>query len=199
MDIKYGCFISYAHGDHALIKRFMHDIVEALHSYLEPHLDVENELFVDTEQLKGGDDIGRRVAQALWHSVCMLAIYTPRYESHEFTRREFAAMEAFERLRGQWVNLPSRLVIPVVMTEHPFGLPPQITDRFYLNFSGFTLATPELKSNPEFIPQILKLVDHISTEYHLLRSVAVPAGFDPKLIALPDVVYPWREAPGHHT
>lgn len=197
MDMKYGCFISYAHGEHALMKRFMREMVEALHSYLEPHLDVENELFVDTEQLAGGDDIGRRVALALWHSVCMLAVYTPRYEFHEFTRREFAAMETFERLRAQWVKLPSRLIIPVVLTDHPLGLPPQITERFYLNFSGYTLATSELKSNPEFIPQIQKLVERISLQYHLLRLATVPADFDEKLIVLPDVIPPWRDGPGH--
>ena len=199
MKIEFGCFFSYAHGDHALITRFTAELVEALHSYLEPHLDVENELFVDREQLGGGDDIERRVALALWHSVCMLAVYSPRYEAHPFTRREFAAMEAFERLRAQWVRLPNRLIIPVIMTQHPLGLPPQITERgFYLDFSGYTLATPDMKSNPEFVPQIKTLVERIALHYHLLRSVVVPADFDEKLIALPEVIHPWRDGPDHH-
>ena len=199
MRIDYACFVSYAHGDHALMKQFKLELVEALHSYLEPHLDVENELFVDTEQLAGGDDIERNVALALWHSVCMLPIYTPRYELHKFTRREFAAMEAFERLRAQWVRLPSRLIIPVIMMRHPQGLPRQVTERgFYLDFSGYTLATPSLKSNPEFLPQIQRLVERIALQYHLLRTVNVPDSFDEKLIALPEVIPPWREGPDLH-
>ena len=52
MKIRYGCFFSYAHGQHAFMSKFKNDLVEALQCYLEPHFDTEKELFVDSEQLK---------------------------------------------------------------------------------------------------------------------------------------------------
>jgi hypothetical protein len=48
MAIRYGCFFSYAHGKHALMQRFKTTLAEALHCYLEPYFDTEDELFVDT-------------------------------------------------------------------------------------------------------------------------------------------------------
>ena len=68
MNFRYGCFLSYAHGSHALMSRFNHDFADTLRAYLEPHFDDEVELFVDTDQLRGGDDIDRKLAGALWHS-----------------------------------------------------------------------------------------------------------------------------------
>lgn len=195
MKIKYACFFSYAHGQHALMKQFKQDLVETLHSYLEPYFNDENELFVDTEQLAGGDHVEQRVMQALWESVCMLLIYTPRYEAREFTRREFAAMEMIEAMRAQHVALPSRLIIPVIQTQHPVSLPRQVTERgFYLDFSGYTLATPSLKSNPEFVPQVQRLAKRIAEQHATLRKADIPP-FDCNQIALPAVTQPWRDMP----
>ena len=52
-------------------------------------------------------------------SAGMILIYTPKYESHPFTRREHAAMQLIEDERRQWYCLPSHLIIPVIMTRHP--------------------------------------------------------------------------------
>ncbi len=150
MTIRYGCFFSYAHGQHAYMSKFKNDLVDALKCYLEPHLDNEDELFVDSEQLGGGDDLDRRIANALCESVCMIVIYTPKYEAHGYTRREFAAMQLLERERSAWYRMPSHLIIPVIMTRHPLDLPRQITEPgLYVDFSRYTLATSDLKTNPD--------------------------------------------------
>jgi hypothetical protein len=49
MTIRYGCFFSYAHGQHAYMSKFKNDLADALRCYLEPHFDRESELFIDTE------------------------------------------------------------------------------------------------------------------------------------------------------
>src|SRR5690349_21606894 len=86
MAIRYGCFFSYAHGRHELMQRFKTTLADALRCYLEPHFDNEDELFVDTDQLGGGDDIDRKIARAMCESACMVLIYTPKYEAHAYTR-----------------------------------------------------------------------------------------------------------------
>jgi hypothetical protein len=193
MAIRYGCFFSYAHGRHELMQRFKATLADALRCYLEPYFDNEDELFVDTEQLGGGDDLDRKIARAMCESVCMILIYTPKYEAHAYTRREYAAMRALEAERSKWYALPSHLIIPVIMTQHPDRLPAQITDTsFYVDFSRFTMATGDLKSNPDFLPDIDKMVRRIVLHYQCLRKT-MPPGHDCNQFVLPDVPPPWRE------
>ncbi|GGB84472.1 toll/interleukin-1 receptor domain-containing protein [Pseudoduganella buxea] len=198
MTIRYGCFFSYAHGQHAYMSKFRNDLIDALRCYLEPHFDTERELFVDSEQLGGGDDLDRKIARALCESVCMIVIYTPKYEAHAYTRREFAAMQLIEAERRQWYDLPSHLTIPVIMTRHPLSLPPQITDPgMYVDFSRYTLATGDLKTNPDFLPDIDKMVQRIVAHYHCLKY-AIPAGHDCGAFQLPPLPPEWRAAPPPH-
>jgi hypothetical protein len=195
MAIRYGCFFSYAHGRHELMQRFKATLADALRCYLEPYFDNEDELFVDTEQLGGGDDLDRKIAQAMCESVCMVLIYTPKYEAHAYTRREYAAMRLVEAERGTWYTLPSGLIIPVIMTQHPDRLPPQVSEStFYVDFSRFTMATADLKSNPDFLPDIDKMVRRIVTHYHYQKKT-MPPDHDCNHFVLPAVPSPWRDLP----
>jgi hypothetical protein len=121
---------------------------DALRCYLEPYFDNEDELFVDTEQLGGGDDLDRKIARAMCESVCMILIYTPKYEAHAYTRREYAAMRLLEAERGS-----GTLAQP---PDHPGDhdpasrpLPPQISEssvlrRFFALHDGD--RRPEIES-----------------------------------------------------
>jgi hypothetical protein len=40
-------------------------------------------------------------------SVCMILIYTPKYEAHAYTRREYAAMRALEAERSSGMRCPA--------------------------------------------------------------------------------------------
>lgn len=195
MTIRYGCFFSYAHGRHDLMKRFKTALADALRCYLEPYFDNEDELFVDTEQLGGGDDLDLKIARAMCESVCMIMIYTPKYEAHAYTRREHAAMRLLEAERSKWYPLPSHLIIPVIMTRHPESLPRQISEStFYVDFSHYTMATGDLKSNPEFLPDIDKMVKRIAL-HHAYQKKFTPRDHDCNQFVLPAVPPPWRDMP----
>jgi hypothetical protein len=194
MTIRYGCFFSYAHGQHEYMSRFKNDLVDALTCYLEPHFDNEKELFVDSEQLGGGDDLERRLALALCQSVCMIVIYTPKYEAHAYTRREFAAMQLIEAERRSWYDLPSHLIIPVIMTRHPVCLPAQISEPgMYVDFSRYTLASGNMKTDPVMLPEIKKIVDRITLHYHYLKF-CTPPDHDCSAFVLPPLPSEWRTA-----
>lgn len=198
MTIRYVCFFSYAHGQHAYMSKFKNDLADALRCYLEPHFDRESELFIDTEQLGGGDDLDRRIATAMCESVSMIVIYTPKYAAHAYTRREFAAMQQIESERALWYPLPSHLIIPVIMTRHPVCLPPQITDPgMYVDFSRYTLASGDLKTNPDFLPDIEKIVQRIAAHYHYLKN-SIPPGHDCSRFVLPPIPAEWRASPAPH-
>lgn len=195
MAIRYGCFFSYAHGRHSLMQRFKASLADALRSYLEPYFDNEDELFIDTEQLGGGDDLDRKIARAMCESVCMILIYTPKYEAHAYTRREYAAMRLLEEERGQWYPFPGHLIIPVIMTRHPESLPPQVSEsRFYVDFSHYTMATADLKSNPDFLPDIDKMVKRIAAHYAYQKK-HTPLDHDCNQFVLPAVPPEWRDVP----
>lgn len=195
MAIRYGCFFSYAQGKYDLMTRFKTSLADALRCYLEPHFDREDELFVDHEQLGGGDDIDRKIARAMCESVAMIMIYTPKYEAHAYTRREYAAMQKLEEERLRHYDLPGHLIIPVVMTRHPDGLPAQITESgMYVDFSRFTMATPDLKANLDFLPDIAKIVDRIVQHYQILKKCTL-SGHDCNQFVLPAVPPEWRDPP----
>lgn len=192
MTLRYGCFFSYAHGRHALMNKFKTALADAIRCYLEPYFDNEDELFIDTEQLGGGDDIDAKIARAMCESVTMILIYTPKYEAHGYTRREYAAMQLLEAERSTWYPMPSHLIIPVIMTMHPATLPPQITNSsLYVDFSHFTMATADLKSNPDYLPDIHKIVSRIATHYQY-QKMYMPASHDCNQFVLPDVPPEWR-------
>jgi hypothetical protein len=91
--------------------------------------------------------------------------------------------------------LPSHLIIPVVMTQHPDKLPPQVTSAsLYVDFSHFTMATGDLKSNPDFLPDIDKMVKRIATHYQY-QKMYMPPGHDCNQFRLPEVPPLWREIP----
>jgi hypothetical protein len=57
------------------------------------------------------------------------------------------------------------------MTRIPTALPPQISESsFYVDFSRFTMATADLKSNPDFLPDIDKMVKRIVTHYQYQKK-----------------------------
>lgn len=193
MAIRYGCFFSYAHGRHDLMKTFKTALADAMRCYLEPYFDNEEELFVDHEQLGGGDDIDQKIARAMCESAAMIMIYTPKYEAHPYTRREFAAMQLIEAERSEWYKMPSHLIIPVIMTRHPDQLPPQINKPgLYVDFSHFTMATADLKSNLDFLPDIQKIVERVVQHYQCQKK-HTPASHDCNQFVLPDVPPEWRE------
>jgi len=195
MAIRYGCFFSYAHGRFELMNKFKAALSDAIRCYLEPHFDNEDELFIDTEQLGGGDDLDRKIARAMCESVAMILIYTPKYEAHGYTRREYLGMQMLEQERAQWYPMPSHLIIPVIMTMHPGKLPPQITSSgLYVDFSHFTMATRDLKSNPDFVPDIKKIVERIVVHYQCQKR-HTPVGHDCNQFVLPDVPPEWRDLP----
>ncbi|MDB5918575.1 MAG: domain containing protein [Massilia sp.] len=195
MAIRYGCFFSYAHGRHDLMTKFKTSLADALRCYLEPYFDHEDELFVDHEQLGGGDDIDNKIARAMCESVAMIMIYTPKYEAHPYTRREYAAMQLIEAERSAWYPMPSHLIIPVIMTHHPAHLPPQITNTsMYVDFSRYTMATTDLKSNADFIPDIQKIAARIAQHYECQKN-HTPASHNCNHFVLPAVPPEWRDKP----
>lgn len=99
MAFRYACFISYCHGQYDLVKGFIDQLKTALKAELDALMN--EELYIDEERLLPGYHYNEELAKAICESVCMVVVYMPKYESHEYCMREFEAMELLERKRDQ--------------------------------------------------------------------------------------------------
>jgi hypothetical protein len=194
---KYACFVSYCHGQYDLVKSFIDQLKAALKSELEPLLD--EELFIDEERLKPGFLYNDELAKAICQSVCMVVVYSPRYERHEYCVREYEAMAKLEETRLTMLRPEARgrgLIIPVILRGGD-DIPPRIKQgRHYADFSRFTLATPRLASNPDYVEEIRKIAQVIYESSNAFRAAGADPCHDCLTFALPAAadVTAWRPA-----
>jgi hypothetical protein len=198
MAFKYSCFISYCHGQYELTKGFIEQLKQALKAELEPLLD--EEVYIDEERLKPGYRYNEALAKAICQSICMIVVYSPRYERHEYCGREFAGMEILEQTRRQMLGqvVPaSGFIIPVIFRGEA-DLPPRITQgRHYADFSQFTLATANISRNPQYVTEIRKIAQVIYERYQAFEAAAADACAPCATFLLPNAsaVPPWRDRP----
>ena len=199
MAFRYACFISYCHGQQDLMKGFIDQLKRGLKAELEPLLD--EEVYIDEERLKPGYNYNEALATAICESVCMVVVYSPRYERHDYCRREFAGMENLEQTRKQMLDrrsTPGGSIIPVIFRGKVDDLPPQITaSRHYADFSQFSLATTDMSRHPEYAAEIRKIAEAIYEYYQAFEDARTNPCTVCAAFKLPpaDAAPPWRAGP----
>ena len=192
---KYACFVSYCHGQYELMNTFIDQLKAALDAYLDPLLD--EQVFIDRERLLPGYKYNETLAQAICQSVCMVVVYSPKYERHEYCVREYEAMAALEESRRLLLGPAGRgrgFIIPVILRGND-NVPQRIRDHVnYSDFSKFTLATPRLASNPDYVGEIQRIAQVIYEQYRVFSNVGANPYADCDKFALPPAadVAPWR-------
>jgi hypothetical protein len=96
---NYSSFISYRHGQSDIKQRLIQEFHRALSGELE--LLRNEETFVDTERLKGGDFYNEALSRAMYESATLILIYQPNYFDlqYPYCAREYLAMRALEAER----------------------------------------------------------------------------------------------------
>jgi hypothetical protein len=192
---KYACFVSYCHGQYALVKGFIDQFKTALKAELEPFLD--EEVFIDEDRLKPGFKYDEALAQAICQSACMIVVYSPRYERSEYCVREYEAMSRLEEIRRSLLGKADDgrgFIIPVILRGGD-DVPARISQhRHYSDFSRFTLATPNLITNPEYVEEIRKIAQVIYGHYTAFRDAGATPCENCAAFSLPDRadVSAWR-------
>jgi|LGVF01.1.fsa_nt_gb hypothetical protein len=198
MSFRYACFISYCHGQSELTKTFIEQLKDALKNYLDPYLD--EEVYIDKERLQPGFLYNEALAKAICESICMIVVYSPKYEQHSYCLREYQAMEHIEKKRMQLLGeraISERgMIIPIIFRGKIEDLPPKIKKCIhYADFSKFTLATLDLSSNPDYTEQIEKIAKYIYKYFEFFREIDVDVCGDCNSFRLPyeEEIQPWRE------
>ncbi len=172
MPFQYSCFISYAHGQEQLIRRFIEELEKALKSSLEPYLD--QKVYIDEDRHKPGDRFNPKIARALCQSVCMILVYVPKYGQHSYCVREYVAMESLEEQRrallGKKLPAERGFIIPIVLRGRHEDLPPKLKGHIhYADFSRYTTASSDIGSTADYV----KVIDDIANSvYELYQDLA---------------------------
>ena len=197
MPFEYSCFISYSHGQYDLTKRFVEELTDALKIYIEPYLG--KQVYIDRERLKPGYHFNEALSEAICQSVCMIVVYWPTYEEHQYCLREYAAMEALEEKRfntlGEAATREKGMIIPIILRGED-ELPPKIKGKIhYSDFSKFTLAETSIKNKPEYIEKIEEIAKHIRKLYRAFQDSGKQICKDCSSFTIPAEtdLRPWRE------
>lgn len=170
---RYAAFISYVHGQQRLMDQFISQLSEALKSELEPYF--EDPIYIDQERHKPGDRFNPKIAEALCHSTCMVLVYVPKYENHEYTRREWRGMEELQTKRYMAVKKhrpTSGLIIPVILRGRLESLPVALRDHIHVcDFSKYKTSDQPLVENEQYIDQIKEMAEFIWERHKELESV----------------------------
>jgi TIR domain len=185
----------YPNAQGEMMKAFVEELKQALTDYVDPYLD--EEIYIDKEQLGGGDHYNEVLAQAICQSLCMIVVYVPKYERHEYCRREYRAMEILEQRRvelcGQ-ARLGNRgMIIPIILRGDG-DLPDKIRDHaHFCNFTKYSTASQNIRSNPECVEQLERVALNIYEIYQAFEGI--DACGDCAEFALPSSAEapPWRQ------
>jgi hypothetical protein len=166
MSFRYACFISYRRHEEETIREMVEQFHKALAGELEP-LVGGGKIFRDTNILKAGDFLEKKISNAICQSVCMIMVYTPTYfdKDHTYCVREFKTMEKIESERLKLLP-PSHndhgLIIPVIFRGSRF-FPQEIKiKRIFFNFENFLLCHREMNKHPDYAPKIREIADYIA-------------------------------------
>jgi TIR domain len=194
MPLLYPCFISYCHGEGKLMRRFIDDLTDALMAYLEPYFD--ERVYIDEKRLQAGYLYNEALATALCQSVCMVVVYVPKYERHNYCLREYAAMERIETQRKAMIGSrelrEKGMIIPIVLRGSD-AVPKKIRDRLqFLDFSKYTTASPTISRNKKYADQIDEVARYIYNMYKELKDQDVCSGCNDFVLPAETDLQPWQ-------
>ena len=180
--IRHACFVSYCHGQGELMQRFVGELVQALVSSIEPYVDVTGGpaelVYHDAQRLRPGYLYNEALAEAICQSVCMVAVFVPKYLDHEYCRRELEAMKRVEgerrRILGPAAPRHHGYIIPVVLRGEVKDLPPAIKGHVHCcDFSGFTTADIRLARQRRCMKEIEKIAKFVHELHRDVESMTL--------------------------
>jgi hypothetical protein len=157
---------------------FIDDLEKALDGYLEPYFP-QPRVFRDKKDMNAGDLLDPSIADALCHSVCMVAIYVPRYEDRDYCRQEFFAMQRLERSRmralGNMLIATHGFIIPLLLRGREEDLPDEIRGRIYADFTKYTTVTGRIAKKPEYAARLDVIANYIHMLHQALKQKQLDA------------------------
>jgi hypothetical protein len=150
MTYEYDVFLSYnrkfPHG------QWVDDVFYPLFKpYLEDALNKNVSIFKDTEKIEGGSAWPQRLKNALVHSKCMVAVFSPSYFRSKWCMKEFTIMNFRQKQLGYLtLEKPNGLIIPINLFDGEH-FPRYARDLQTLDCRGFNRVGDGIKSTKLYI------------------------------------------------
>lgn len=195
MAFAHSCFISYRHtkGYKGQVETLR--IVDELKAELE--MLVAEEVYRDTERLKGADFYNESLARAICRSVCMVVLFWPTYfdDAHLFCAREFKAMEKLEAQRLRLLPADEQLhgLILILALRNFDQIPAEIKkQRLCKDFESYTLKR-NLRWDPRFRADMKEIASYIAGRCRAFGQLPAETFTGCAAFSLPseDEVRPW--------
>jgi hypothetical protein len=176
MAFSHACFISYRHrpGNREYLTT-----VEDLRTALQEQVGflMNEQVYMDTDRLQGGNFFNRALAQAICESVCMVVFYIPPYfdPNSTYCAREFKAMEQLEARRLEALGLENStngLIIPIVLRGWE-QFPAEIrAERQCYNFEPYYTQKKRINQHREGRLKVIQIARYINSLYLRLLQQA---------------------------
>ncbi|MEK6304633.1 MAG: toll/interleukin-1 receptor domain-containing protein [Acidobacteriota bacterium] len=178
MSFQYSCFISYPALD---ANPIMETFINELHGALKGHLAflMPHNVFLAPVNTKYGTRFTLQLGEAICRSVCWIVVYSPIYDQHPYCLQEYAAMEQVEGMRREVLRTVAPhvltkirtlgMIIPIFFRGRRAELPPRIRDHMHFcDFSRYSLADPQILTNPSYDDDIRRIAEYIYEFYNHL-------------------------------
>ncbi|MEO5372975.1 MAG: toll/interleukin-1 receptor domain-containing protein [Alphaproteobacteria bacterium] len=192
MTIQYACFVSYRRLSDLSTKAFIKQLECAIRNHLERLR--EDGVFIDYNDIRCGDELEEKVAQAICVSSCMVVVYCPAYDNSLYCRRELAAMIELENMRKQVIGdqLPAkRLIFTIVYGGSDSDIPQWIKDTIYIDMRKFSLLSKKIYLDKELDKKIREMVMSIWERHKIIDAASDKFTIDCTTFKLP----PLEKAP----
>ncbi len=148
------------------------NIREALANELDMYLDIKV-VFQDKDDIGPGNRVRETISIGLCESVVMILLYTPKYFSPMklFCSSELEGMLRLEDKRTKKSSFPkTSMVIPIMLRGSVSDLPHDLQNRNPVDFTGLSMASPDVMRNPENMLKIRGVAEKIHTLFQKLES-----------------------------
>jgi hypothetical protein len=150
MAYKYDVFLSYV--TESPFGEWVHEhLMPFFKPYLKNTLNQEVNIFVDRDEIYSGDAWPERIKNALAHSKCMVAIWSPSYFNSTWCKLECNVMLHREKKLGyRTIKNPRGLVLPINIFDGEHF--PYYTRRIqYLDCRNFFRVSPGFRKTERYV------------------------------------------------
>jgi hypothetical protein len=136
---------------------------------------MNQQVYLDSDRLRGGNFFNQALAQALCESVCMVVFYIPPYfdADYMYCAREFKAMEWHESHRLQRLGIKgggNGLIIPIVCRGWD-AFPAEIKNRRQCyNFEPYYMEKRGISQHPKGKNEVKQIARYIFDRYQELQA-----------------------------
>jgi hypothetical protein len=182
---KYGCFISYRHSITDMSQIFVQEFKQSFERarFKLEAAKLERYVLVDREFIPpdlGGPALDTILEEAIYHSACMVMLFTPTYfhEQATYCAREYLAMKHLQEKRHEQLGgTAQQLIIPILFRgTHLDLVPTEIRNNYqWFDFSSFPAwrlrpLFPESAPNALYDQIVQAIYDRVLT----LQQLAAP-------------------------